>query len=221
MASGYSYTADNSRISWGMGVAVHINLLPLSRALAELPKEAFTGNEISWALNKGIKKFDTASYRALKADTKMVAGFSRLRRGVRLHYAAAGALEARYVITDRNLVITKAYFSAGYSNYAIAGARARWGQGASPIGANWVAWDGGHLGKRTFMVRGRKPVFIRLGKAPRKMTTVKGPNPAQLMQIHGPKYLSLLKAAADAELVRQVERAYVRAEKIVKARHGL
>ncbi|MGE0698011.1 MAG: hypothetical protein AB7O57_02850, partial [Hyphomicrobiaceae bacterium] len=194
---------------------VRLNLEPLAKAIGELGREAFKGYEISAALNVGIRKFSTASYRQLKADTKMVRNVSRLRRGVRLHLASKGQLEARYVIRDRNLRITKAYFDASYSNYGTAGAIARWGGGASPAGADWTSWDGHRLGKRTFGIKSKRPIFIRLrknGSSSRKIDIVKGPNPAQMMRDHARTYEALLLSAAGAELNRQIERAYKRAE---------
>ncbi|MGE3919040.1 MAG: hypothetical protein AB7F78_25410, partial [Hyphomicrobiaceae bacterium] len=67
-------------------------------------------------------------------------------------------------------------------------------------------------------------LFNRLrknGSSSRKIDIETGPNPAQMMRDHARTYEALLLSAAGAELNRQIERAYKRAEQTVKARHGL
>lgn len=216
---------DDPRATRRMAFAsVTLNLEPLARAIADLGREVFKGYEISAALNKGIQQFNTQSYRRLKVDTKIAKNVTRLRRGVRVRKATRSHLEARYTIRDRNLRITKAYFDAAYrpGRYGRPGGLARAGRGTSVAGANWTSWDGHRLGRHTFMLSAKRPVFIRLRPSKRRpIQVVRGPNPAEMMQIHAPQYAQILRAAADAELMRQIRVAYQRAERTVKARYGL
>jgi len=214
---------DDPRVTAHLRFAsVNLDLRPLAKALRDLPKEAFRGHEVSAALNVGIQKFNTRAYRQLKADTKIARNVTRLKRGVRIKKATRNHLEARYTIRDRNLRITKAYFDATYSQFGRAGAMARMGKSSGPAGAEWTSWDGERIGQRTFMIRGKKPVFIRLRPSKRlPVQVVRGPNPAEMMQLRAARYEHILLNAAQAELGRQIRVAYRRAEKTVKARYGL
>jgi hypothetical protein len=205
---------------YNVAIDVKLDLQPLANALADLPKEAMD-KRIAWGLNKAIRKFGSAAHRQLKTDTKMVRGVSRLKRGVSYRNASAGNLEATYRIRDKNLPITKAYFKASYSNFGRAGAMARNGGTATPAGASWLSWDANRLGRRTFQIKGKKPVFIRLrSNGGKKVETVRGPNPAEMLRLYSAPYEAALQAEGQEQVRRQIE-AYRKAEATVKARYGL
>lgn len=206
----------------GPGISVQLDLRPLANAIRYIGNDKINrGQVVSRAINRGLERFKGAAHRELKVLTK-IRQPTRLKKGVTLKFATAANLMGVYTIRDRNIRITRAYFGARYSPYGTPGANARWGRGASPIGATWTSWDGTRTGKGTFMIPGKNPVFIRLGKVGRfPISPVFGPNPAQLMRIHAPGFVSILRSAADAYIKVAIERAYRESEARAKAMFGL
>lgn len=208
---------------FGIVIDVSVDLRPLANALRYIGpgSERERHTVIARALNRGIEHFRTAAHEKLKQLTK-IRRPSRLKKGVRLIRAHSGRMAATYVITDRNIRITKAYFGATYSNHGRAGAAARWGRGGSPSGATWTSWDGTRTGKSTFMIKGKSPVFIRLGKPKRfPITPVWGPNPAELVRLHQGQFMVIMAAGARRYLDQAITRSYSEAVLRAKARYGL
>ncbi|WP_296203914.1 hypothetical protein [uncultured Hyphomicrobium sp.] len=206
----------------GPGISVQLDLRPLANAIRYIGNDKLNrGQVVSRAINRGLERFKGAAHRELKVLTK-IRQPTRLKKGVSLKFATPATLTGIYTIRDRNIRITRAYFGARYSPFGTPGANARWGRGASPIGATWTSWDGARTGKSTFMIPGKNPVFIRLGKVGRfPLHPVYGPNPAQLMRIHAPGFMSILRSAADAYIKVAIERAYRESEARAKAMFGL
>jgi len=206
-------------------IAIDIDLGPLANALAMLPREMWQSKGsmiLARGFKRAIDKFNSAAHRELKADTK-IRKPTRLKKGVRTWVSGSGSagVAGWYRIRDRNIRITKPYFGAHYRPYGKPGARARWGKSFSPAGATWTSWDGTRTGKRTFMIPGRAPVFIRLRSGGNALMPAWGPNPAEIIRLKLPKYRVFLQSAAQQEIGRQISLAYRQAEQSVKAAYGL
>jgi hypothetical protein len=210
-------------------LSVKLDLRPLAKALADLGPETFKRNEaIRRAINRGLDKFNSAAHKHLKALTK-IRQPTRLKKGVSIRRArfVGNGIEGSYIIVDRNIRITRAYFGAHYvrsGSYGRPGGRARWGKPFSPAGATWTSWDGQRTGRKTFMIEGSKPVFIRLrkmGKGRDAITPVWGPNPAEMIQLNLPLFERVLVESSQAELERQIKLAYDKGVQTVKRRYGL
>jgi hypothetical protein len=202
---------------------VHLNLRPLAQALADIGK-TMTDRSIRRAMIDSVRRYDVDSRRQLKAETKIKTPM-RLKRGVAppVAYKDGQGWVGRYRIRDRNIAITKKAFDAKYSPRHSPGGYARHGIKRGPAGATWTSWDSTRTGNKTFMVKGSNVAFIRLrGKDGAKgLTTVKGPNPAQLMAERAGKFIPILQAAARSQLLRQIELAYKERAAAAKARYGL
>lgn len=204
-------------------IDVELDLRPLAKALQYMGQgsEHYRNKTIARAINRGLEKFKAAAHVKLKQLTKIKRP-SRLKKGVTIQRAHEGSMVGRYIITDRNIRITKAYFSAGYSNYGVAGGRARRGQSFSPKGATWTSWDGTRTGKSTFMIRGKAPVLIRLGHAKRTpLMPVFGPNPSEMVRLHAGEFTEIMRASANAYLQQAVTRSYRESEAKAKRMFGL
>lgn len=206
-----------------IAVQVTLDLMPLSRALADLPKHVKQSTVIVRGLNKGIAKFKSDAHNLLKVHTKIKTP-NRLKRGVRIVPAYPARLEASYVIRDRNLRITKQQFTAAYKGSPRLSALIRWGKAnRSPL-ATWTSWDGFRARGKPFMLKGAKAMFIRLTKKQgkgAKPEVVRGPNPAELIRLKAPAYRAALHDAARNEVVRQIALGYNQAVHQVKAKYGL
>ena len=211
-------------IGRNIAIDVQLDLRPLARALRDLPKEALS-HSVHRALNRGIDKFKSEAHKLLKDFTK-VRRPTRLKRGVRLFYAAPGRLRAHYVIRDRNIVVTKAMFGAKSSTSPRGAALVRWGRGARAP-TSWTSWDGARTRFAVFMMRGKSPVFIRLRKRSASKSfgapvdAVSGPNPAEIVRLKAPYFGIALRYAAQSELERQIAASYKYGVAVVKRRYGL
>lgn len=208
--------------AYGGAITIHIDLKPLANALRDIP--IFQGEAqtiLVRGINRALARFKGMAHRDLKALTK-IRQPTRLKRGVTIIPASAGRFVGTYTITDRHIRITKAYFGAAYKPYGIPGGMARAGRKFSPAGATWTSWDGKRTGKRTFMVPGAEPVFIRLGGAKRfPIVPVFGPNPAELMQLNAPQFQNHLTHVANEYVERRMIDLYRKNEMKAKRRWGL
>lgn len=205
-----------------------IDLKPLARALGEIDiKQRNTA--VQRALNDAVRKFGSWAHSMLKVWTD-IRQPSRLKKGVSYRFATAGMLQASYVIRDRNIRITKAYFGASYNARPPGrpGGLARWGKPFSPAGAQWLSGGKGGVRAHTFMIPGRAPVFIHLkkfGKNNRSkgdaIMPVWGPNPAKLLQDHAGEVYAYLRTIAQSNVMGEISRQIELEVRRVKAKHGL
>lgn len=206
----------------GSGLTVRLDLKPLAGAIKMIGDDKLPrGQTVSRGINRGLEKFRSAAHNHLKTLTK-IRKPTRLKKGVTLIRSNASNLTGQYVIRDRHISITRAYFGARYSRHGIAGAQARWTGSASPAGATWTSWDGTRTGKSTFMLKGKSPVFIRLRPAKRfPIRRVFGPNPAEIIRLNLPLFQRVLKTSAEAYVQKAIERAYRQSEAKAKRAFGL
>lgn len=222
-----SFGMRANQAAYGQGgysgaVQVHIDLKPLANALRDIP--IFQGEAqtiLVRGINRALARFKGLAHRDLKVLTK-IRQPTRLKKGVRIIPATAGRFEGRYIITDRNIRITREYFGATYRPYGRPGGLARVGKPFKPAGATWTSWDGMRTGKKTFMLPGAAPVFIRWHGAKKyPIVPVRGPNPAEMIRLNAPRFQAHLSKVANDYVSSRMTQLYRKNEMAAKRRWGL
>lgn len=175
-------------------LSVSVDLTDMARVAAAMHNTARSLEQIrtslSRALNDGMMRFDPALARRVQAWTGL-RDRGRARQNFYHTPSSPATLTAVLRISDRHLRITNDYFGAAYSR--------------GSAGASHRAWNRQQIAVGSFMLNGKKPIFVRdrsqkirtqRGRMENPIFPIWGPNVAREVDRHHGEVQAMLSAVA-------------------------